>query len=453
MSYAPDPVEGIFLQQPPQSERPITSSLSTAREPASSDRSTSHASFTFHPWLIVCFSLAFLTYLFYLQTRTDVGENGFLRSISDIFVLFGSATCTLWCWRTARRLQKMRVAAPLIMARRAWIAWICLGGAALSYSIGQAIWTWYDASYASANLPFPAIYDPFYLLVYPLSWVGIALLIPKSGSAAGRTRLLLDAGIAVASALAISWYFLLGPTIENLNGPVLTKVVALAYPLGDFSLCFAAALLLFGPSGHVALNATLRRLAIGVTMLAITDTVYGYLQLQYTYHTGMLQDIGWPLSWLFIGWAATLYPAGLTSLTGQHINDECVRPGHLGIAGPVLRALTPLALALLTCALLILEVALRNTAPFAQVVLVCAGLFLLPVVRQALTLIDNMLLNERLRIALGQSQQAFQSSQQELLSTTSRAEQFEELRTNMEDLRAVHAALVRGDFRVRAQVQ
>jgi hypothetical protein len=128
-----------------------------------------------------------------------------------------------------------------MLAGRAWISWACLGGAAFTYSVGQAIWTWYDGHYISSQLPFPAIYDPFYLSVYPLGWTGIALLIPRGGTAAGRTRLLLDAGIAVASVLAISWYFILGPTIGYLSGSTIEKIVALAYPLGDLSLAVAAA--------------------------------------------------------------------------------------------------------------------------------------------------------------------------------------------------------------------
>src|SRR5262249_40109832 len=305
----------------------------------------------------------------------------------------------------------------------------------------------------SSMLPFPAIYDPFYLAVYPFAWVGVALLIPRGGSAAGRTRVLLDAGIAVASALAISWYFILGPTISGLAGRLIEKAVALAYPLGDLSLCVAAALLLFGPTGAAALNRSLGRLAIGVTWLAVTDLLYAYGQLQFTYHTGLLQDIGWPMSWLFIGWAALVYPSGLAALTGQRLPDEqSIRRTRLNTTGAALRAVAPILLALLTCVVLLIEVAVRNTAPLIQVVLVCAGLILLPVIRQMLTLVDNLLLNERLRVALGQSQDAYQRSQEELLQTAGRAELYDQLRVGIQNIQTVHAQVARGDLNVRAQV-
>jgi hypothetical protein len=404
----------------------------------------------FYPVLMVGFFVVFLIFLLYLQTRTDVGANGTLRGISDLFVLFGALVCTISCWYTANKLRTMRSRGD-ILARRAWIAWLLLGAAAATYALGQAIWTWYDAHYMSSQLPFPATYDPFYLLVYPLSWVGVAVLIPQGGTAAGRTRLLLDAGIAVASALAITWYFILGPTLESLSGSPIEKIVALAYPLGDLSLCVAAALLLFGQSGAAALNGSLGRLAIGVTWLALTDSLYGYSQLQGTYHTGLLQDIGWPMSWLFIGWAALVYPDAVARLTGRRLDP---RPAtRLNTTGVAIRAVTPIVLAILTCVVLLLEVALRNAAPLIQVVLVCAGLIFLPVVRQLLTLIDNLILNERLRMALGQSQQAYQQSQRALVATSSRADRYDELREGIENLQAVHAQIARGDFGARAQVQ
>jgi hypothetical protein len=406
-----------------------------------------------YSWLMGGFFVAFLAYLIYLQTRTDVADNGTLRSISDLFVLFGAATCTVVCWYTAVRLRNMQSNAGML-AGRAWISWACLGGAAFTYSVGQAIWTWYDGHYISSQLPFPAIYDPFYLSVYPLGWIGIALLIPRGGTAAGRTRLLLDAGIAVASVLAISWYFILGPTIGYLSGSTIEKIVALAYPLGDLSLAVAAALLLFGPSGTPALNGALGRLAIGVTLLAVTDSLYGYLQLQGVYHTGLLQDIGWPMSWLFIGFAALVYPQAVVRLTGQRLtNDELRSNSRLNTTGAAIRAITPIVIAVITCAVLLLVVALRNVAPVAQVVIVCAGLLLLPVIRQLLTLIDNMLLNERLRVALGQSQEAYQQSQQALMATSSRAERYDALRAGIENLQAVHAQLAHGDLSARAVVQ
>lgn len=402
-------------------------------------------------WFIGIFFLLHFGYLLYLQTRSDVAASNLLRVISDLFVLLGALVGTAACGFATWKLRALRLRATDIIVRRAWIAVLFLSVSAGAYSIGQAIWAWYEAVFST--FPFPAAYDPFYLAVYPFSWLGMAVLMPRNSTAAGRTRLLVDALIAVASVLAISWYFILGPTLSSLSGSALEKTVAIAYPLGDLSLCIVAALLLFGSSGRSLFNATLLRLSIGVTLLAVTDSLYGFFQLQGTYHTGFIQDIGWPISWLFIGWAMLTYVNDLVKLSHKNNPIEQMRFSRLGTTGAAIRAVSPMVIALLTCALLLLEVALRNTAPLVQVVIVCALLFLLPIIRQALTLVDNILLNERLHVALDQSQQAFQSSQQELISTSARAERYEELRAGIENLQAVHAKLAHGDFSIRARVE
>ncbi|GHO58274.1 hypothetical protein [Ktedonobacter robiniae] len=400
------------------------------------------------------FFVAHLAYLIFLQTRSDVLENALLRDITDVIVLLGALACTLVCGIALWKLRSVSVGDVDILAKRAWIAIFCLGASSATYAIGQVIWTWYEATTPLSAFPFPAAYDPFYLAVYPFSWVGVALLLPRGGTGVGRTRLVVDAATAVASILAISWYFLLGPTIANLTGEPLAKIVALAYPLGDLSLCIAAAILLFGTSGSTTFNSTLAILSAGVTLLAVTDSLYAYFLLQGTYHTGFLQDAGWPLSWLLIGWAVLTYLNNLARGADAHRPIHEVQSStRLSRTGVALRAVAPMILSLLTCALLLLEVELRQSAPLIQVVFVCAGLFLLPIIRQGLTLVDNMLLNERLRVSLTQSQQAFRDSQKELLSTTSRAAQYEELRTSIENLQTVHAALARGDMSTRAHVQ
>jgi len=67
--------------------------------------------------LMIGFFVVFLIYLVYLQTRTDVGENGTLRGLSDLFVLFGSAVCALMCWSTAFTLRKMQATVGNVAGR------------------------------------------------------------------------------------------------------------------------------------------------------------------------------------------------------------------------------------------------------------------------------------------------------------------------------------------------
>lgn len=430
---------------------PAEATATISGPPAPSRQIISQQSIGGYQWLMGVFFVIHFFYLLYLQTRGDVADNRGLRVTSDVLVFIGALICTVTCIYVARKFLALRRTSTDILVRRAWLAVAFLGCSAAVYTIGQGIWTGYEAIYPTSQFPYPAVYDFFYLAVYPFSWIGLAFLVPRNSTAAGRARLVLDAATAVLSFLAVTWYFILGPTIAALTGSSLEKFVSLAYPLGDLSLCVSAAILLFGTASRSVLSAMIGRLALGVTVLAATDTLYGYFQLQGVYHTGFLQDIGWPMSWLFIGWAMLTYLNDLANVSAQRHPAEAMA-SRLNRTGAATRAIAPMVIALLTCGLLLLVVGVRNTAPLIQVVVVCAGLFLLPLVRQALTLIDNLMLNERLRVALGQSQQAFQQSQQELLTTASQAELYEELRTGIHGLQKVHAALARGDMGVRAQV-
>jgi hypothetical protein len=403
-------------------------------------------------WGIGVFFIVHFAYLLFLQSRTDITTNNILRVITDVLVMLASGTGMIAGFVAVEKLSQMRKRQPEIVAQRSVIAALCLTLAIASYTIGQAIWTGYEIT--SASIPFPAAYDYLYLIAYPFGWAGVALLMPRNNTIAGRTRLLLDAGTAVASMAAISWFFVLGPTIANLSGSPEAKIVGMAYPLGDLSLSIMAAILLFGAGSTSPLSSTIGRLSTGYILLPLTSVFYSSAQLAGIYHTGFLSDVGWPIGWLFIGLAVLGYPNDLVKLANRRrAYEPAKKTTRLGTTGAAIRAIAPALLALGTCALLLFAIALHNTAPLIQVIFVCAILFLLPIVRQALTLIDNLMLNERLQIALDHSQQAFKDSQRELLSTSVRAEQLEELRSDIESLQNVHAMLSRGDLSVRARVQ
>jgi hypothetical protein len=399
------------------------------------------------PWILSGIGLTFFAYLLFLQSRGDLTTNGSLRVISDLFVLAGAVIGALACFKTSWWLYRVARAEQLRFARRASIGWVCVAGAALAYALGQGIWTGYDAQAGSP--PFPAAYDPFYLAVYPLSWVGIALLLPR-GSLAGNARLVLDATTAVCSALAISWFFILEPTLTGLSGSALEKGVALAYPLGDLSLCIIAAILLFGPGNLARWSGAIGRLAIGVTSLAVTDSLYAVLQLEGVYHTGFLQDLGWPLAWLFIGWAARVSPGEVIQAERSPFEAALDWPLTRNKLGAALRASAPFFLALVTSALLLLEAALRHTGSLTQVVIISALLVLFPAIRQVLTLIENFHLTEQLQQALKDTKRAFERGQLTLQKTLEQVqEDNQEFEQCIREVRRVQAEIAVDPFSTR----
>jgi signal transduction histidine kinase len=106
----------------------------------------------------------------------------------------------------------------------------------------------------------------------------------------------------MTAVITFSWYFILGPTMLQGAETNLAKVVGSAYPVFDLILIFCMLLLWFRESDPSLVPAE-RLLLAGLTIIVITDSIYGYLTLQNIYTNG-LQDIGWPVGYMLLGLAA-----------------------------------------------------------------------------------------------------------------------------------------------------
>jgi len=438
------------------SDGPVSSTATLNNGPSfpSAVRETAMEKFVrYFPWIIFVVVLTHVLYLIYFNANFGRNSTNFERVIDDSFILLGELFILAGCFYALNRIQQMSRLTEVSegMIRRARLAVIFLTLSALFNSVGQVFWIWYDGTLPA--VPYPGIDDALFLSNYPFFFIGIALLIPRGGSVAGRARVLVDAGTLVLSVLAIFWYFILGPTLATLSGTALVKTVSLAYPLSDLAAAVAAILLYLNPFSSTVPRRTLARLALGIAVSATSNMIYGYMTASGSYYTGAFVDAGFPLTWMLIAWAVFTYPSDLQEMSGQQPEQIERRTELSSRISAVFRAILPLLFTILTSALLLLIVAVEGNAPLVQVVLVCAGLFLLPVIRQSLMLVDNMVLNERLRVALGESRYAFQQSQDKLISTTLRAEQLQEVLTGIENLQAVHARLAQGDFKIKAAVQ
>jgi signal transduction histidine kinase len=165
--------------------------------------------------------------------------------------------------------------------------------------IGQVIYTYYDLR---GWPPFPSWADAGYLSTFPFMLVAILLLPRRRLSGTTRSRVILDGLIIMTAVITFSWYYILGPTMLQGAETNLAKVVGSAYPVFDLILIFCMLLLWFRESDPSLLPAE-RLLLVGLTIIVITDSIYGYLTLQNIYTNG-LQDIGWPVGYMLLGLAA-----------------------------------------------------------------------------------------------------------------------------------------------------
>jgi hypothetical protein len=113
-------------------------------------------------------------------------------------------------------------------ARLSWYL-IALGQA--FFVAGDVLAYNYQAFFGTA-LPFPSVADPLYLAVYPLTVAGLLLLIRRRNP--GRDwASLVDSLIVTIGLALLSWVFLIAPYAHDTTLHLGTKLVSIAYPLGD----------------------------------------------------------------------------------------------------------------------------------------------------------------------------------------------------------------------------
>ena len=221
----------------------------------------------------------------------------------DVGQALGWLLATLFCFVGFKKLWLERISFhsisfPNIHRVRTWVPiFIALG--IFSQFIGQVIYTYYDLN---GWPPFPSWADAGYLSTFPFMLVAILLLPRRRLTGTTRSRVLLDGLIIMTAMITFSWYFILGPTILQGEETNLAKVVGSAYPVFDLILIFCIVLLWFRESDSLLVPAE-RLLLTGLTIIVITDSIYGYLTLQNIYTNG-LQDIGWPIGYMLLGLAA-----------------------------------------------------------------------------------------------------------------------------------------------------
>src|SRR5829696_7381867 len=301
---------------------------------------------------------------------------------------------------------------------RRW-APVLLGLGILCWVLGQAIFTYYEWVLGQPP-PLPSIADIGYLSVYPFLLLGILLLPARPVPVAFRTRLALDGLMIMTAAVTFSWYFILGPVMQQGTQTTLAKAVATAYPLADIVLIACLIILASRPEEHTLLPAV-RLLALGLTLIVVADSNFAYWSLHDAYATGTLPDVGWSLGYMIVAlgaFAARLAPTGEAATT----QDESVGMPRTAPTLPEQRvwpSLLPYALAPAVGVLVVYawrtsdgDSRLATGVYIGGAVLI--GLVLL---RQVLTIVENARLYSRLQRTYRQVEQKndqLERSQREL---------------------------------------
>jgi hypothetical protein len=183
------------------------------------------------------------------------------------------------------------------------VAWYLLAAAALSWGLGQVVWTWYEAVLGQ-EVPYPGLADVGFLLCVPFLLAGVLAYPSSSLRTMGRARAVVDGLITVSAILFASYGTFLGVVYTASEGRLLERVLAVTYPVADIVIV-AVVLAVLARRTH-RLAGPLPVLAAGALCLAIADSAFAYMTAKGTYGDDPVTDLFWPLGFALIAYAAWL---------------------------------------------------------------------------------------------------------------------------------------------------
>ncbi|GCE50824.1 hypothetical protein EI42_02359 [Thermosporothrix hazakensis] len=416
-------------------------------------------------WIVIGFSVVFALLLIVLTlSGQKPGESTALKSVSDIFQTggqwIGCAFSVVIAVRLTRVAQMIRRQAMQVSSKqeqrqmflnykremRTAVAWWLLAAGIACYGLGGIIWTSFDLRMPTSEVPYPGPYNICYVLAYPFFIAGTALFARKNSGNVERMRLLLDAGVIIGTAFALSWPLLLAPTLGSLPGITdpLAAFLAVYFPVGDILLLAVGVLLYFSPFSTKQQEPVLLRLMLGLGCLGFADSLLGYYNLLGGFKTGTVLDLLWPLSMLLVGLAAIEQP--------KRAGQEKERAGSKSLSqtSTIFQAMFPFVLATAASAALLLIVAPRGQGDLLFSAVSVIIITVLVVIRQTLVLLENQKLTSQIRGELVVTRRAAKAAEMEADEASQILSSMQQLEQGIQVLQDVHASVARGNFSTRA---
>ncbi|ATE56082.1 GGDEF domain-containing protein [Actinosynnema pretiosum] len=226
-----------------------------------------------------------------------LGETG-STALDDLAQLAAGLFAAASCLVTARRAHG---------PDRRWR--VLLGLGALSWSAGQAAWTWQQLVLARA-VPSPTIADAGYLGLVPFALAALLVLGGHRGAPPPevRTPLVppLDGLIVAGSLFLLTWSSSLGALVARGGPDPAAFLVAVAYPVTDLVLLVVVVVLAAGRD--VLLRSQLRLIGLGLVGLAVSDGTFAYLVSAQAPAVPPLANAGFTLGPALLGLAALAPP-------------------------------------------------------------------------------------------------------------------------------------------------
>jgi len=279
---------------------------------------------------------------------------------------------------------------------RTRLAWALLAASAFAWGAGQVAWSYFELL-KGQQAPFPSFADLGYLAAVPFAIVGVLCFPVAPSRAVSLARTVLDGLLIAGSFLIISWSTVLGTVYRANSAGLIGKLIGLAYPVGD--IVIGTMVLILAARAPKAARLPLYLLAAGLVANLLADSGFAYLTTTNLYGPGNVIDVGWVAGYLLIAIAA--FRAVSTPALSARADS---RPGRVGLLWLYL----PVAVGAVVAG--IEEV--RSGALDPIVFWTLLAVIGLVVIRQFLTLSDNLALNRQLEAnaaELAKGQEHFRS--------------------------------------------
>lgn len=371
-----------------------------------------------------------------LWLRGQFGGEFATAVVADVLGILVTAPAAAACVGAARRVGDAR--------RRH--AWMLLGGAVASWGLGMVAWSYYELILRQE--PFPSIADLGFLGTIPLA--AAAVLMFASDASGGRAgsrgaRTLLDGMIIAGSLLFVSWALVLGPLYRAGFASTLEGFLSISYPAGDVAVLAATVFLLARIRRG---RAALILVALGLVALSVADSGFTYLVLKDAYATGNLIDVVWDIGFVLIGLGALAQERAVGSPEALHRADVAQEDDRRGTTTfNVLIPYVPAACAVGVAATEGLTRGGLGTFLTWNAIAV-VGVVL---IRQLITLLDNVALNRDLAAKVEARTADLQASVRELEAANALQESFvasvsHELRTPLTLIVGAASSLARPEL-------
>ncbi|MGZ7116884.1 MAG: histidine kinase dimerization/phosphoacceptor domain -containing protein [Methanobacterium sp.] len=242
--------------------------------------------------------MGLLTVVIFALTLIIFGNYGYNTYLSNIFTTIIDLVAVLLLFSAA--------IVSKTYGRKIYLGWLFLAFAQLFYFIGDSLFGLFQMGLFLSNT-YPA--ELFYIFYYILLIVSLLFLSKEILSIRDQLKFFIDIVIVLSSTALLVLIFFILPFVETINTVSINFILSLNYIFLDFFI-FMVFISLF--MLYEKIRTPLFLLSVGILFISITDFIYAFYNINGSYVSGSMMDIGWVIGYLFMGLAAV----------SQIVNDE-----------------------------------------------------------------------------------------------------------------------------------